>query len=113
MQAVNFLYLGLQNQNIVKLSLIFCDRVFLSKITPIILVNFRALFAGLRENLINDYYDKNHCINNDKCFVCNKLKDVKEDYIKVKIKRLKRVKEIIKHKRMQKRLELIKCFVII
>ena len=46
MQAVNFLYFGLQNQNIVKLSLIFCDRVFLSKITPIILVNFRALFAG-------------------------------------------------------------------
>ena len=56
----------------------------------------------LRENLINDYYDKNHCINNDKCFVCNKLKDVKEDYIKVKIKRLKRVKEIIKHKGKQK-----------
>ena len=58
--------------------------------------------SDLRENLINDYYDKNHCINNDKCFVCNKLKDVKEDYIKVKIKRLKRVKEIIKHKGKQK-----------
>ena len=58
--------------------------------------------SDLRENLIDDYYNRNHCINQRNCFVCNRLKDIKNDYIELKLKRLKRVREIIKHKGLQK-----------
>ena len=38
--------------------------------------------SDLRENLIDDYYNRNNCINQRNCFVCNRLKDIKNDYIK-------------------------------
>ena len=44
--------------------------------------------SNLCDNLMDDYYNRNHCINQRNCFVCNRLKDIKNDYIKLKLKRL-------------------------
>ena len=57
-----------------------------------------SFLSDLRLNMIDDYFNRNHCINQMNCFVCNRFKNIKNDYIKLKLKRLKRVREIIKHR---------------
>jgi len=58
------------------------------------------ILSYLRE--IDDFYNRNHCLKYSNCFVCNSLKGIKNDNIKLKLKRLKRVREIIKHKGLLK-----------
>jgi len=60
------------------------------------------ILSYLRENLIDDFYYRYHCLKYSNCFVCNSLKGIKNDNIKLKLKRLKRVREIIKHKGLLK-----------
>ena len=60
------------------------------------------LLSNIRENLIDDYYKKNQCLNSKNCYVCKRIQDNKDEFVRIKLKRLKRVKEIIKHKGCQK-----------
>ena len=41
-------------------------------------------------------------INSSTCYVCRRIEESKEDLTKKRLKRLKRVKDIIKHKGCQK-----------
>ena len=56
----------------------------------------------MKQNLIEDFYQQNKCFNSNTCYVCKRIEESKDDFTKKKIKRLKRVKDIIKHKGCQK-----------
>ena len=58
--------------------------------------------SKLRENLLNNYYERNQCRSSKTCFVCKRLTETKNEFIKLKLKRLKRVEAIIKHRGQQK-----------
>ena len=57
--------------------------------------------SDLCENMIDEYYNRNHCMNQRNCFVCKRLNDIKNDYVKLKLKKLKCIREIIKHKLLE------------
>ena len=45
--------------------------------------------------LIEDFYQQNKA---NTCYVCKRIKESKGDFTKKRIKRLKKVKDLIKHK---------------
>ena len=49
--------------------------------------------------LIEDFYQQNKA---NTCYVCKRIKESKGDFTKKRIKRLKKVKDLIKHKGCQK-----------
>jgi len=57
------------------------------------------LISSFKQNLIEDLYHQNKYINSSACYVCKRIEERKDDFIK---KRLKRVKDIIKHKGCQR-----------
>ena len=60
------------------------------------------LISNFKQNLIEDFYQQNKCINCNTCYVCKRIEETKDDFTKKRIKRLKRVKDIIKQKGCQK-----------
>ena len=50
-----------------------------------------------------DFYQQNKCFNSNTCYVCKRIEESKDDFTKERIKRLKRVKDIIKHKGCQRK----------
>ena len=60
------------------------------------------LISNFKQNLIEDFYQQNKCSNSNTCYVCKRIEESKDDFTKKKLKRLKRVKDIIKHKGCQK-----------
>ena len=60
------------------------------------------LVSNFKQNLIEDFYQQNKCVNSNTCYVCKRIEETKDDFTKKRIKRLKRVKDIIKHTGCQK-----------
>ena len=60
------------------------------------------LVSNFKQNLIEDFYQQNKCVNSNTCYVCKRIEETKDDFTKKRIKRLKRVKDKIKHKGCQK-----------
>ena len=61
------------------------------------------LISNFKQNLIEDFYQQNKCFNSNTCYVCKRIEETKDDFTKKRIKRLKRVKDIIKHKGCQRK----------
>jgi len=60
------------------------------------------LILNFKQNLVEDYYQQNKCINSNTCHVYKRIEETKDDFTKKRLKRVKRVKYIIKHKGCQK-----------
>ena len=60
------------------------------------------LISNFKQNLIKIFYRQNKCINSNTCYVCKRFEESKDDFTKKRIKRLKRINDIIKHKGCQK-----------
>ena len=60
------------------------------------------LILNFKQNLVEDYYQQNKCINFNTCHVYKRIEETKDDFTKKRLKRVKRVKYIIKHKGCQK-----------
>ena len=60
------------------------------------------LISNFKQNLNEDFYQQNKCFNSNTCHVCKKIEERNDDFTKKRIKRLKRIKDIIKHKECQK-----------
>ena len=66
------------------------------------------IISKFKQNLIEDFYQQNKCFNSSTCYVCKQIEESKDDFTKKSIKKLKRVKNIIKHKGCQKKTARIK-----
>ena len=60
------------------------------------------LISNLKQNLIEDFYQQNKCFNSNTCYVYKRIEESKDEFTKKRMKRLKRVKDMIKHKGCQK-----------
>ena len=58
--------------------------------------------SNFKQNLIENFYQQDKCINSNTCYVSKRFEESKDDITKKRLKRLKRVKDIIKHKGCQK-----------
>ena len=63
------------------------------------------LISNVKQKLIGDFYQQNKCFNSNTCFVCKRIEESKDNVTKKRLRRLKRVKDIIKHKICQKLLK--------
>ena len=64
-----------------------------SKLSNIILI------LNFKRNLMKDFYQQNKCMNSNTCYVCKRIEESKDEFTK---RRLKRVKDKIKHKGCRK-----------
>ena len=60
------------------------------------------IISKFKQNLIEDFYQQNKCFNSSTCYVCKRIEESKDDFTKKRIKKIKRIKNIIKHKGCQK-----------
>jgi len=60
------------------------------------------LISNFKQHLIEDFYQQNKCFNSNTCYVYKIIEERKDDFTKKRLKRLKRVKDIIKHEECQK-----------
>ena len=67
------------------------------------------LISSFKQNLIEDFYKQNKCFNSNTCYVCKRIEESKNDFTRKRLKRLKRVKDIIKHKGCQKTARIKRC----
>ena len=56
----------------------------------------------MRTNLINEHYEKNRCFKKTQCFICKNLETIKSNTTSQKLKKMKRIAELIKRKGRQK-----------
>ena len=45
------------------------------------------LISNFKQNLIEDFYQQNQCFNSNRCYVCKRIKETKDDFTK-KLKRV-------------------------
>ena len=57
----------------------------------------------LKENLLDDYVIKNICRNSENCFICQRLSNEKDDRIKKKVGKMRRVEKIIMDRGLKKK----------
>ena len=95
LQAFPFKFCGLKNCKYTKFCTSRPSRHF-SKLSNI------NLILNFKQNLIWRFYQQNKCLNSNTCYVCKRIEETKDNFTKKRIKRLKRVKVMIKHKRCQK-----------
>ena len=53
------------------------------------------LILNYKQNLIEDFFQQNQCINANTCYVCKRIEESKDDFTNKRIKILKGVKDII------------------
>ena len=51
-------------------------------------INGTYLISNFKQNLIEDFYQQNKCINSNTCYVCKRIKESKDDFTKKRLKRL-------------------------
>ena len=56
-------------------------------------ISILSFISNFKQNLIGRFYQQNQCFN-----VCKRIKESKDDFTQKRLKRLKRVRDIIKHK---------------
>ena len=80
-----------------------CNKLHFSKLSNI------NILLNIKQNLIEYFYLQNKCLNSNTCYVWKRVEESKDDFTKKRQKKLKRVKDIIKHKGCQKWRELKRC----
>ena len=66
------------------------------------LISILSFISNFKQNLIGRFYQQNQCFNPNTCHVCKRIEESKDDFTKKRLRRLKRVRNIIKHKGCQK-----------
>ena len=61
-----------------------------------------SMFSYFKQNLIEDFYQQYQFFNSNICYVCKRIEESKDIFTKKRLKRLKRVKDKIKHKGCRK-----------